>query len=65
MNILITGATRFIGRHLLHHLQHDHHAIKVLSRNGARARHILCATGNLPRRLAKHSIALPCFRFPR
>lgn len=37
MNILITGATGFIGRHLVQRLQQDHHTIKVLSRNGMRA----------------------------
>ena len=37
MNILMTGATGFIGRHLLRRLQRDHHSIKVLSRNAARA----------------------------
>ena len=41
MNILITGATGFIGRHLVRHLQQDCHAIKVLSRNGKRAGEIL------------------------
>jgi hypothetical protein len=41
MNILITGATGFIGRHLIRRLQQDHHTIKVLSRNGARASEIL------------------------
>jgi uncharacterized protein (TIGR01777 family) len=38
MNILITGATGFIGRHLVQRLKQDHHTIKVLSRNGVRAR---------------------------
>lgn len=37
MNILITGATGFIGRHLVQRLKQDHHTLKVLSRNGARA----------------------------
>ena len=37
MNILITGATGFVGRHLVQRLKQDHHAIRVLSRNGARA----------------------------
>ncbi len=37
MNILITGATGFIGRHLVQRLQQNHHTIKVLSRNGMRA----------------------------
>lgn len=37
MNILITGATGFIGRHLVQRLKQDHHTIKVLSRNGAHA----------------------------
>lgn len=37
MNILITGATGFIGRHLVQRLQQGHHTIKVLSRNGMRA----------------------------
>lgn len=41
MNILITGATGFIGRHLVQRLQRDHHSIKVLSRNAARAEHLL------------------------
>ncbi|WP_430230401.1 TIGR01777 family oxidoreductase [Nitrosomonas communis] len=37
MNILITGATGFVGRHLVQRLKQDHHTIKVLSRNGVRA----------------------------
>lgn len=37
MNILITGATGFIGRHLIRRLKQDHHTIKVLSRDGMRA----------------------------
>ncbi|HLP80786.1 MAG TPA: TIGR01777 family oxidoreductase [Nitrosomonas sp.] len=37
MNVVITGATGFIGRHLLQRLQRDHHSIKVLSRDGIRA----------------------------
>lgn len=37
MNILITGATGFIGGHLVQRLKQGHHTIKVLSRNGARA----------------------------
>jgi uncharacterized protein (TIGR01777 family) len=37
MNILISGATGFIGRHLVQRLKQDHHTIKVLSRNGVRA----------------------------
>jgi uncharacterized protein (TIGR01777 family) len=37
MNILITGATGFIGRHLVQRLKQDSHTIKVLSRNGKRA----------------------------
>lgn len=37
MNILITGATGFIGRHLVQRLKQNHHTIKVLSRNGMRA----------------------------
>ncbi len=37
MNILITGATGFIGRHLVQRLKQDSHTVKVLSRNGARA----------------------------
>lgn len=41
MNILITGATGFIGRHLVQRLKQDHHTIKVLSRNGARASQML------------------------
>jgi len=41
MNILITGATGFIGHHLVLRLQREHHAIKVLSRNGKRASQIL------------------------
>lgn len=41
MNILITGATGFIGRHLTRRLQQNHHTIKVLSRNGARASEVL------------------------
>lgn len=43
MNILITGATGFIGRQLVQRLQRDHHSIKVLSRNAARAEHLLGA----------------------
>lgn len=41
MNIIITGATGFIGRHLVRRLQNDHHTIKVLSRNAARASQLL------------------------
>lgn len=41
MNILITGATGFIGRHLVRRLQQDHHTVKVLSRNGMRAGEML------------------------
>lgn len=37
MNILITGATGFVGRHLVRQLKRNHHAIKVLSRDGLRA----------------------------
>jgi uncharacterized protein len=37
MNILITGATGFIGRHLVQRLKQDSHTIKVLSRNGKHA----------------------------
>ena len=37
MNILITGATGFIGRHLVQRLKQNHHTIKVLSRDGVRA----------------------------
>lgn len=37
MNILITGATGFVGLHLVQRLKLDHHTIKVLSRNGALA----------------------------
>ncbi|PXW91108.1 hypothetical protein C8R34_10117 [Nitrosomonas sp. Nm84] len=37
MNILITGATGFIGRHLVQRLKQDHHTIKVLSRNAVQA----------------------------
>jgi len=41
MNILMTGATGFIGRHLLRRLQRDQHSIKLLSRNAARAGQML------------------------
>lgn len=41
MNILITGATGFIGRHLVRRLQQDHHTIRVLSRDGMRAGEML------------------------
>ncbi|MBS0299371.1 MAG: TIGR01777 family oxidoreductase [Proteobacteria bacterium] len=41
MNILITGATGFIGRQLVRRLQQEQHAITVLSRNGARASQML------------------------
>lgn len=41
MNILITGATGFIGRHLVQRLQKNHHTIKVVSRNAARASQLL------------------------
>ena len=34
MNILITGATGFIGRHLVQRLKQSQHTIKVLSRDG-------------------------------
>lgn len=37
MNILITGATGFIGKHLVQRLQQDRHTIRILSRNGMRA----------------------------
>ncbi|MDO9470806.1 MAG: TIGR01777 family oxidoreductase [Nitrosomonas sp.] len=37
MNILITGATGFIGRHLVQRLKQSQHTIKVLSRDGVRA----------------------------
>lgn len=37
MNILITGATGFVGRHLVQRLKQDHHTIKVLSRNAVQA----------------------------
>ena len=56
MNILITGATGFIGRQLVRRLQQDHHNIRVLSRNGMRANEALgltayewdCATQDVP-----------------
>lgn len=41
MNILMTGATGFIGRHLTQRLQLENHTIKALSRNGKRASQIL------------------------
>ncbi len=41
MNILITGATGFIGRHLVRRLQQGHHIITVLSRNGKQASELL------------------------
>jgi len=41
MIILITGATGFIGRHLIQRLQREHHTVKVLSRNSKRASHML------------------------
>ena len=41
MNILITGATGFIGRHLVQRLQQNHHTIKVVSRNAVRASQML------------------------
>ncbi|QOJ20112.1 MAG: TIGR01777 family protein [Gammaproteobacteria bacterium] len=41
MNILITGATGFIGRHLVRRLQQEQHTVTVLSRDGARARQLL------------------------
>lgn len=37
MNILITGATGFIGQQLVRRLRQGHHIITVLSRNGKRA----------------------------
>jgi len=37
MNILITGATGFIGRYLVQRLKQSHHTIKVLSRDSIRA----------------------------
>ncbi|WP_297324057.1 TIGR01777 family oxidoreductase [Nitrosomonas sp.] len=37
MNILITGATGFVGRHLVQRLKQDRHTIKVLSRNAVHA----------------------------
>lgn len=41
MDILITGATGFIGRHLVQRLKQDSHTIKVLSRNCKRASEML------------------------
>lgn len=41
MNILITGATGFIGRHLVQRLQQDQHTITVLSRNSSKASELL------------------------
>ncbi|MBX3617315.1 TIGR01777 family oxidoreductase [Nitrosomonas sp.] len=41
MNILITGATGFIGRQLVRRLRQGHHIITVLSRNARRAGEIL------------------------
>lgn len=41
MNILITGATGFIGQSLIHKLSQQNHAIKALSRNGLQAQKIL------------------------
>ena len=41
MNILITGATGFIGRQLVRRLQQGHHIITVLSRDAKRANDIL------------------------
>ena len=41
MNILITGATGFIGQSLIRELSRQQHAIKVLSRDGSRAQKIL------------------------
>lgn len=41
MNILITGATGFIGQHLVQRLQQNQHTITVLSRNSSKAREML------------------------
>ncbi|NBQ68075.1 MAG: TIGR01777 family protein [Nitrosomonadaceae bacterium] len=41
MNILITGATGFIGRHLVQRLQQDQHTITILSRNRSKASELL------------------------
>lgn len=41
MNILITGATGFIGQHLVQRLQQDQHTITVLSRNSSKASELL------------------------
>lgn len=41
MNILITGATGFIGQTLIHKLSQQNHAIRALSRNGLQAQKIL------------------------
>lgn len=41
MNILITGATGFIGRQLVRRLQQGHHIITALSRDAQRANDIL------------------------
>ncbi|UJP04875.1 MAG: TIGR01777 family oxidoreductase [Nitrosomonas sp.] len=56
MNILITGATGFIGRRLVQRLQQPDHVIRVLSRNGRRAGSLLgvpayqwdCRTEDVP-----------------
>ena len=41
MNILITGATGFIGRHLVLRLQQQQHTVTVLSRDSAHASRLL------------------------
>lgn len=41
MNILITGATGFIGQQLVRRLQQNHHIITALSRNAKRANEML------------------------
>lgn len=41
MNILITGATGFIGRHLVRRLRQEQHTITVLSRDSTRASQLL------------------------
>ncbi|NBQ70933.1 MAG: NAD-dependent epimerase/dehydratase family protein, partial [Nitrosomonadaceae bacterium] len=41
MNILITGATGFIGQNLVQRLQQDQHTITVLSRNSSKASELL------------------------
>ncbi len=40
MNVLITGGTGFLGRHLIEYFQHGGHDVSVLSRNTINAKDV-------------------------